>query len=81
MNNHRPTAGSLLIADSFPSVRNSYSSKEPLDMDQHSTLNLDDFDLDIRVVQDDIPDDGLVACNTDDGCGSTCASACTNSGV
>ncbi|MGH4020033.1 MAG: FxLD family lanthipeptide [Pseudonocardiaceae bacterium] len=50
-------------------------------MDQHLTLDLDDFDLDIRVVNDEIPDDGLVRCNTDDGCGSTCASACTNSGV
>ncbi|MGH3812254.1 MAG: FxLD family lanthipeptide [Pseudonocardiaceae bacterium] len=50
-------------------------------MDQHLTLDVVDFDLDIRVVHDEIPDDGLTPCNTDDGCGSTCASACTNSGV
>lgn len=46
-----------------------------------SALELSDFDLGVRVVYDDIPGDGVVPCNTDDGCGSTCASACTNSGV
>lgn len=61
---------------------NKHTPKEnPLNMDQRTTVDLDDFDLDIRVVHDAIPDDGMVCCNTDDGCGSTCASACTNSGV
>ncbi len=41
--------------------------------------DLDDpFALDIRVVTDIGPDHPDAACDTNDGCGSTCASACAS---
>lgn len=35
------------------------------------------FELDVRIVTDADPE-SPVACQTDDGCGTTCASACTS---
>lgn len=40
----------------------------------------DVFALDVRVVVDISPDVAM-ACNTDDGCEPTCASACTSGDV
>jgi FxLD family lantipeptide len=38
----------------------------------------DDFNLDVRIIADVDFDDGNCGCNTDDGCSSTCASACVS---
>lgn len=45
----------------------------------HATDTIEDpFALDVQVVTD-VQDGGVAApCQTDDGCGSTCASACTS---
>ncbi|WP_150246332.1 FxLD family lanthipeptide [Nocardiopsis quinghaiensis] len=49
-------------------------------MDSKNT-NASTFALEVRVTDEAVNDDGLVPCDTSDGCGSTCASACTNSGL
>lgn len=41
----------------------------------HEAATEDVFALDVRIVTD-IGPDAAVACNTDDGCPPTCASAC-----
>jgi FxLD family lantipeptide len=38
----------------------------------------DPFALDLRVITDAAPSEVGAACQTDDGCGTTCASACTS---
>jgi FxLD family lantipeptide len=38
----------------------------------------DPFVLDVRVVTDIHASEVIAPCETDDGCGSTCASACTS---
>ncbi|WP_017559382.1 FxLD family lanthipeptide [Nocardiopsis baichengensis] len=37
------------------------------------------FELNVRLVAEAVPPDGLVPCDTSDGCGQTCESACANS--
>ncbi|MDQ3405361.1 MAG: FxLD family lanthipeptide [Actinomycetota bacterium] len=39
---------------------------------------LDDFDLDVTIATDLGTSDPAAPCATDDGCGHTCASACTS---
>jgi FxLD family lantipeptide len=39
---------------------------------------LDEFDLDVRVTTDAAAGYALRRCDTSDGCGSTCASACSS---
>lgn len=46
-----------------------------------STTSQELFSLEVRVTDEAVSDAGLVPCNTDDGCGQTCESACTNSGL
>lgn len=41
-----------------------------------AVLEEDPFELDLRVT--DVGVDGPTACSTDDGCGSTCSSACNS---
>lgn len=43
-----------------------------------TTTTHDDFDLDVRIVVDARAGDVGAPCATDDGCGSTCASACAS---
>jgi FxLD family lantipeptide len=45
----------------------------------HNPTDLDDFTLDVSIVEHApiVPD---LMRSTDDGCGTTCASACSNSG-
>ncbi|MGX7823556.1 FxLD family lanthipeptide [Actinokineospora sp. 24-640] len=42
------------------------------------STTLDDFDLDVTIATDLVPGNPDAPCATDDGCGSTCASACTS---
>ena len=42
------------------------------------STTLDDFDLDFTIIADPAVGNPDAPCATDDGCGSTCAAACTS---
>jgi FxLD family lantipeptide len=51
----------------------------PIQIEEPQELELDDWDLDVTIVESGPAADQLIRM-TDDGCNSTCATACTSCG-